>query len=175
MPLFNTKFLTATAAAALLALPASALSVQLESANQVTIIPGEVAAAPDSEEPVTNEASLPEDEQNPDVAVVDDTAKSGAIDPDTQKEPITAVVDNFDPQFEGDMVMSADAMPIGEVQSVEADGEFQRLFIRLDDSVMAGDARVVSFAINSDLESDGEVVLQLTKAQFEEAIAAGRG
>jgi hypothetical protein len=74
-----------------------------------------------------------------------------------------------DTDFIGDPVLSADAQAIGTVEAVVDNGDGkQKLIVALDEGVIAQmNERRVSFLVDGSAQSDGEIRLGWTKAEFE--------
>lgn len=176
--------LTGTAVVALLAGPAAALDVGGRGDVILSLDTTMAGTATGIDETGTlrdnagaeRDSSLLQDDEAPLTPGVTEPQVQAQIADGTERGDSMTASDNVevvappdvDSGFAGDVVYSADSAILGVITSAGNNGDgTQKLVMALDEGVEAGTAQEVSFTVGGGAESDGEIRMAWTKAEFE--------
>lgn len=176
--------LTGTAVVALLAGPAAALDVGGRGDVILSLDTTMAGTATGIDETGTlrdnagaeRDSSLLQDDEAPLTPGVTEPQVQAQIADGTERGDSMTASDNVevvappdvDSGFAGDVVYSADSAILGVITSAGNNGDgTQKLVMALDEGVEAGTAQEVSFTVGGGAQSDGEIRMAWTKAEFE--------
>jgi hypothetical protein len=171
-----TKFLASTAVAALIALPASALTIESTTALDLSLDTNPCMTnfeAQDAQRDGGVSATQSGGVNNTTVeaAEPEGTDRGQTLGGGGSTDTMIAAPAMVDPEFEGDVVMTSDNVAVGIVESVFDNGDGQqKLVVALDRDVLAGSVDRISFVVDGNAKSDGEIMLNFDKSQFEEEV-----
>lgn len=171
------SLMAGTAVAALLAVPAHALSVDADAGLGLSLdtsLDGPAIPLQQNEE--SRDSGVSAEGTGGQTQTVVTVEPQGTSRGDTMGGTGTTVDIDLaavvDPEFVGDTVLSADGQVLGVVEGVADNGSgMQKVVVALDTGVIAQmDEKRVSFLLDPRARSDGQIQLEWTKAEFEEAI-----
>ena len=175
-----TQLLAGTALAALLAVPAFALTIEGDAGLGLSLdatTDGPAAAQAADEDGERDVGVSAEGTGGVSSTIV--TTEAPGTSRDSTLGNTTATIDVeskaiVDAEFVGDAVMSADAQMIGTVESVVDNGDgMQKLIVALDSDVIAQmENKRVSILVDGSARSDGQIQLEWTKGEFEAQVDA---